>query len=214
MKNVLYLLVGSLLVLSSHTNAQKSFCQGWEEGFKRGMQYKNRNAFVTPICPVVIRGKETYENGFERGFEKATGKKTTVIFNAREGKNSFCDGWKAGYTNTMNKTRRVGFVVPICPIARINADSYESGYIRGSLKAKERLNKNETSSFTQVNTEGTFCEGWEKGYRIGLEIWATKNNEAVPLKITPICPIAKINQDEYVHGFEQGKQRALKDMNE
>ena len=139
MKNLRNLLMILLLVFSFNSYAQKTFCDGWKEGFTQGMIYQDRNAFVTPICPAVVRGKKTYENGFERGFEKATGEKTTVIFNPKDGKNSFCDGWEAGYTNTMNKTRRAGFIVPICPIAKINRDKYVHGFERGKQRALEDM---------------------------------------------------------------------------
>jgi hypothetical protein len=200
-------------MFSSRSYPQKTFCEGWEDGYEKGMEFQNENAYITPFCPIIVRGKETYENGFEQGFEKATGKKTLILFKAEDGKESFCDGWERGYTHVMNKNNRTTFMVPMCPIARINADSYEAGFIRGSLKADRKLNANETSSFTQVNSEGTFCEGWEKGYRMGLQIWAEANDEDVPLKFTPFCPIARINQDQYIHGFERGKKRAFEDMN-
>ncbi|MEM6725324.1 MAG: hypothetical protein AAF598_14890 [Bacteroidota bacterium] len=212
MNQLVFYLIGFLLCASIVSFGQKSFCDGWEAGYEEGMQSKNRSVFITPICPI-SKGGETYENGFERGFEKATGKKTNVISPPKEGKTSFCDGWEAGYTNTMNESRRRAFIVPICPIPRINSDSYDAGYIKGSLAAEKKLGAKKQGSFIQIDPDGTFCEGWEKGYAIGLQLWAEEEDKRVPLKITPICPIPKVNRDRYSDGFERGKQKAFEDMN-
>lgn len=205
------LLTALILLFSFSSFSQKTFCEGWEEGYESGKKANNEFVGITPICPIPKINADTYEIGFQLGYEKATGTANNVMMPPSESENSFCDGWKKGYSNTMSKNGKLFFTVPICPIPMLTEDNYESGYVKGMTKANEQLGV-ETDEIIGYDANADFCDGWEKGYKVGLQLWAEENKATTPLRLTPICPIPKINQDTYTNGFEQGKERAIDDM--
>lgn len=204
-----------LILLSVSTHAQKTFCEGWEDGYTSGKQNNNEFLGIIPICPIAPINADTYEDGYSRGYEKATGNKATVI-KPSAGNDSeedeFCAGWEDGYASAMRENRVQNYITPICPIAPINADSYQDGFIKGRKKAFDELNIEDHSELVGEDANGTFCNGWEDGYQAGLQLWATENETSKPMRITSICPIAGINEDGYKSGYSRGKQRALEDM--
>ncbi|MCH2195556.1 hypothetical protein [Kordia sp.] len=136
---------------------EATFCDGWKDGYEAGYSYYNitnhkpKPVFITPICPIAKAGLDSYQDGYNCGLIE--GKKDfkkrnpnieddnshplaiPVIENDDE--RSFCDGWEAsfeaGYTyyNVTNKKSKPIFITPICPIAKIGADTYQDGYDRG-----------------------------------------------------------------------------------
>ncbi|MGH1335112.1 MAG: hypothetical protein ACRBFS_03220 [Aureispira sp.] len=199
-----------LFTLQSALFAQKGFCDGWKVGYEQGKASLEQTIFIVPICPIVVNG-DNYDNGYAAGFEKATGQKITALATPTPQKASFCEGWKKGYANAMNATKRSTFITPICPIAPINEDNYDAGYIKGYTKAKKEQGM-PVEDLVPTKTEGGYCDGWERGYQTGLQLWAEENNKRKPLRITPICPIAPIQKDRYADAFARGKARAFKDM--
>ncbi|MES2556750.1 MAG: hypothetical protein V4604_11405 [Bacteroidota bacterium] len=207
-----HILLSTLVVLFSFSSfSQKTFCDGWEEGYESGKIALDEFVGITPICPIARINADTYEIGFQLGYEKATGTKNSVVLPPSDSENSFCDGWEKGYSATMDKSGRLAFIVPICPIPMLTEDNYESGYIKGLTKANEQLGV-ENDEIIGYDADGEFCDGWEKGYKVGLQLWAEKHKATTPLRITPICPIPDINQDNYTNGFERGKNKALEEM--
>lgn len=51
------------------TNA---FCEGWDKGYVRGYCYRKQNCIepIIPLCPIPRIGESTYEDGYNRGFER------------------------------------------------------------------------------------------------------------------------------------------------
>ena len=212
MKNILFTLLFSVSFLGLF--AQKTFCDGWKAGFDAGKLSQNKTAYVVPICPIPKIGGDTYEVGYSKGYEKATGNKAIVVSDSdEETDDEFCDGWEKGYTVAMNENDKGIFIVPICPIAKINEDDYDAGYLKGYQKALDKLGKAKEGKTIVVGTsEQTFCEGWERGYQFGLQEWANDNNKRKSNRFTPGCPGAKGNQDTYQDGFNRGRQRAFDHM--
>lgn len=209
-----FLLLFFGLFFSLFSLSQNTFCDGWNDGYKAGKIYNNETVYITPICPTSGIGENTYEIGYQRGFEKATGKQGVVAIPTNDStEKTFCDGWEKGYTVAMNNNDESVFIIPICPITDISSDTYEDGYLLGYQEAMKDLDKTSESKPIIVNDDDdTFCDGWEKGYQIGLSEWAIENDKSKPLRITPICPIPRINEDTYQHGFELGRTRAKSDM--
>ncbi|MFK7749634.1 MAG: hypothetical protein AB8B65_14655 [Kordia sp.] len=60
-------------VASTKFTTEKTFCDGWEEGYKAGFSYHNiqnrriEPIFTTPICPIPKIGFENYQVGYNRG---------------------------------------------------------------------------------------------------------------------------------------------------
>lgn len=210
------------ILLSGYViNAQQgAFCDGFENGFKKGKKYLKERNFIVPICPIVPSSQDNYEYGYSVGYGKAIGKEVLSI--SETSKNgTFENGFKNGYELVMTQHKKTNFNFPITPISPINGDDYETGYLHGVKKAYEKLNihqptntiiVDETNNSNDKQTK-TFCDGWEEGYKFGLKDWATEHHKSVPLKITPICPIAKINKDSYQHGFDLGLEKAKNDCN-
>lgn len=190
---------------------EKTFCGGWEDGYLSGKTAKNEYPGITPICPIARINADTYEIGYQLGYERATGVSNSVILKAPETENTFCDGWEKGYSNTMSKNGKLVFNVPNCPVPMLTEDNYESGYIKGLTYANNQLGL-ETDEIVGYDPEAKFCDGWEKGYAVGLQLWAEKHKVTTPLRITPFCPFPDMNQDNYASGFERGKNKALEDL--
>lgn len=213
MQKLRYTVLFVLLSVSAY--AQKTFCDGWEDGYTSGKQANNEFLGIIPICPIAPINADTYEDGYSRGYEKATGSKAAVLTDMDQNSasdNPFCSGWEDGYAAAMRENQVRNYVTPICPIAPINADTYQDGYIKGRKKAFEKLNKEDNTELVGEDADGTFCDGWEDGYQAGLQLWATENNTSKSLRLTPLCPIPKIHEDSYSGGFSRGKERALEDM--
>lgn len=203
------------ILLSVSAFAQKTFCEGWEDGYTSGKKANNEFLGIIPICPIAPINADTYEDGYSRGYEKATGSKATVIQPSGDNESeedAFCSGWEDGYAAAMRENRVNNYITPICPIAPINADSYQDGFIKGRKKAFEKLNKEDNAELVGEDPDGTFCDGWEDGYQAGLQLWALENEKPKPTRVTPVCPIPRINEDGYTSGYSRGKKRALEDM--
>lgn len=199
--------------------AQKNdeYCKGWDDGYASGMQSLGKRVFTTPICPIPSINQSTYSHGFSAGYEKATGKSTTVI--PDKGKNSgsgstdaFCSGWEDGYRAARQEQNKRIYTVPVCPVPSANQNNYDGGFVKGYKQGGGGSDGGSGGSFAPAQKDGNFCDGWEKGYAFGLQLWAENNNKRVPLKITPVCPVPGINENNYQNGFEQGKNRAMEDM--
>lgn len=202
------------IVLCGFTSfSQNSFCDGWEKGYQSGMKSISKEVYIIPICPITTLAN-TFEIGYEMGFNKATGRNVSTIANSELANKDFCKGWEDGYTNAMGKIGKTIFIVPICPIPKLGKESYIDGFIKAYEEAREKNNLIPELDIISTNTDQnkSFCEGWEKGYRFGLQLWANEKDKNTPIKLIPICPIAPINKDTYYHGFEMGKNKALKDM--
>ncbi|WP_298510362.1 hypothetical protein [uncultured Kordia sp.] len=146
---------------------ERTFCEGWKDGYEVGFSYYNltnrkvKPIFITPICPIARIGQDSYQDGYNRGLIK--GKKDFKKRNPsikdddshplaipvvdNDDKRSYCDGWedgyRAGYTYESSVKRRIKpiFITPICPIAKIGADTYQDGYNRGLRKGLEDFKK-------------------------------------------------------------------------
>ncbi len=193
----------------------KTFCDGFENGFmdgKASLSNRNKN-FIVPICPVANMHQDTYDNGYSIGYSQAVKKETVLISeNSKISDNNFENGYLNGYKIVMTRNKNSVYVTPIVPIAPINGDDYETGFLNGENDASAKLGIRPSAKSYIETSNGPFCEGWEKGYKLGLKEWATDNHRSVPLNTTPICPIAKINQDSYQNGFELGIIKARKDL--
>ena len=60
------------IIASIHTG--KTYCDGWDEGYRRGWCSQRVNCIfdtAIPVCPVPKVNLITYKDGFDRGFEQA-----------------------------------------------------------------------------------------------------------------------------------------------
>jgi ribosome modulation factor len=203
-----------LITMSASAFAQSTFCDGWEDGYAAGKKEQHDRTYITPICPIPKIGKDTYENGYSMGYDKATGKSSVTIPNQTgTEKDAFCNGWDKGFESAMRQNGRTLYTIPVCPIPGMNEKTYDDGFARGYQKGLDQLGMKENpNTIVPSGTTKIFCDGWERGYQYGLEEWAIENNKTKPIKITPVCPIPKINEDTYPRGFELGIERAKKDM--
>ena len=205
-----YFIIAIVVLFHGSIFSQSSFCDGWVEGYESGMKSISRNTFIVPICPTGSQSR-TYEDGYNLGYEKATGRSVSVVPAPDNDSDDFCNGWESGYTNEMNEDDKFHFIVPNCPIPRIGNDSFDAGYLLGRNRALAKMGKQDNDIIV-IDNDGSFCDGWERGYQLGLQIWANENGERTPRKLTPICPIPKVNRDGYSDGFERGKQKAIMKM--
>jgi|GEM_PF-6211534 len=197
--------------------SQKTFCEGWEDGYDAGKRSMNDKVYTVPICPIARINQDTYEMGYSRGYEKATGdKSTTVPATGEDSGDPFCDGWEQGYRAGMAEHNRSSFIVPVCPISGINeSGSFDAGYLRGYQKALDKLGVDDLGNIIKTDDGSkTFCQGWEDGYRLGIQEWAVRNDKTVPARTIPICPVPKLNADNYQSGVALGKARAKEDMDD
>jgi hypothetical protein len=63
-------------------------------------------------------------------------------------------------------------------------------------------------SLSFTNIQDPYCEGWETGY---CEGWQYVKGEWSICPITPICPIPKLMQTEYLDGYNRGFVKGRKD---
>jgi len=68
MKKTLPLLL--LLFIPLISFGQSSFCNGWEAGYKKGLNSCNKIA-TTPLCPIPGIGADSYQDGYGSGYAKA-----------------------------------------------------------------------------------------------------------------------------------------------
>jgi hypothetical protein len=68
MKKTLPLLL--LLFIPLISFGQLSFCDGWNAGYKKGLNSCNKNG-TTPICPLPRIGADSYQDGYGSGYAKA-----------------------------------------------------------------------------------------------------------------------------------------------
>lgn len=210
MKKIITLIV--LLFVSQLSISQKDFCDGWENGFKDGSRTINRQNQIVPICPIPKINNDTYSVGYQLGYQKATGKTVAVI--EKTDKTDYCDGWEKGYLVALQELNKGSYLVANCPPKYVNNNPYDTGFIEGYRVAMEKYGTKDASINIVVegNTDDTYCDGWERGYRLGLEIWAKEYNRRASSRSTPTCPTPRINQDQYSDGFNHGQARAKKDM--
>lgn len=63
-----------IIAIIALINTGKTYCDGWDEGFRRGWCSQRVNCVfdtVVPVCPVPEVNLTTYKDGFDRGFEQA-----------------------------------------------------------------------------------------------------------------------------------------------
>ena len=126
---------------------------------------------------------------------------TLIVFS----QDQFCNGWEEGYKDAYEVQNKFVGIIPFCPIAGINQKSYQTGYTLGYNKANKKLKVPSSSIVHSKN--GTFCEGWEEGYKITRE----ENNKFIG--IIPICPIHSQKENKYAIGYKKGIEKALKKIN-
>ncbi len=69
---IIYLMVPFALFISSMV-WKNDFCDGWEFGYEQGWCYEQGIGCLTPLiplCPLPDLHKDTYQDGFNRGFVK------------------------------------------------------------------------------------------------------------------------------------------------
>lgn len=71
MKKIIFSVV-LILILLSYTTKKKTYCDGWEKGYKAGYCYEVVGCVepVAPTCPVAKPGFDKYQDGYNRGFTK------------------------------------------------------------------------------------------------------------------------------------------------
>ena len=55
---------------------QSDYCDGWDDGYCEGWKDVKGQFTIcptTPICPIPEIGKDTYKDGYNRGFKKGMG---------------------------------------------------------------------------------------------------------------------------------------------
>ena len=62
-------------------------------------------------------------------------------------------------------------------------------------------------SFTVNEQSSDFCDGWEEGYKEGYCYQI--DNCLEPL--VPLCPLPKVNESTYKHGYNRGFIKGRKD---
>lgn len=72
----------SSIFLMSFSFSTNEYCKGWENGWHNGWKYIMGDFYITPIapiCPIPEIGRDSYKDGYNRGFavavEKAKKKK-------------------------------------------------------------------------------------------------------------------------------------------
>jgi hypothetical protein len=69
-----------------------------------------------------------------------------VVFGLSTTNNQFCDGFTNGYIDGYCYDQPVGIclepLVPLCPLPRLNRDTYKDGYNTGFVQGKAQYRKN------------------------------------------------------------------------
>lgn len=134
---------------------------------------------------------------------------------------TFCDGWEDGYEDgftyhsVQNRRIKPIFITPICPISKIGFDTYQDGYNCGLIQGKKDFKKRNPRveddgshpiaiPAKDIDDERSFCQGWENGFEVGYTYYYVTNRRRIPFFTTPICPISKIDNDNYQAGYNRG----------
>lgn len=66
-----------LIITPLFIKNEKTFCDGWEEGYKAGWCFEIVNCIepVVPVCPVPEVFENTYKDGYNRGFTEGKKKR-------------------------------------------------------------------------------------------------------------------------------------------
>lgn len=77
MKKLLTFIIGVIGIWIILAFTTKTYCDGWEKGYKRGYCYKVQNCIepIVPTCPIPEIGFETYQDGLDRGFVEGKNKR-------------------------------------------------------------------------------------------------------------------------------------------
>lgn len=145
---------------------------------------------------------------------------TIVIFGQ-----DFSKGWQAGFEdgycdyNLQHQKMKPIFITPISPIAPIGFDTYNDGYRAGFIKGKKAFLKKcndcenaDEATPVNINSEGTFNDGWKDGYSDGYCEFNLTHNKLKPIFIIPITPIAPIGYTEYKDGYRLGFKKGKEDF--
>lgn len=80
MKKLILFSLLSILLVDYHaecknatitTEIQSAYCDGWADGYVAGYCYNESNGCIkpmVPMCPMAEIGKNTYQDGYNRGF--------------------------------------------------------------------------------------------------------------------------------------------------
>ncbi|MGH1383679.1 hypothetical protein [Kordia sp.] len=134
---------------------------------------------------------------------------------------TFCDGWEDGYEDGFTyhsiQNRRIKpiFTTPTCPISKIGFDTYQDGYNCGLIQGKKDFKKRDPTveddgshpiaiPARDIDDERSFCQGWKNGFEVGYTYYYVINRRRKPFFTTPICPVAKIDNDNYQAGYNRG----------
>ena len=74
MKKLIWIIVIIVFLNKINMVFGKTYCDGWDEGYRRGWCSQRVNCIfdtVVPVCPVPEVNLTTYKDGFDRGFEQA-----------------------------------------------------------------------------------------------------------------------------------------------
>lgn len=129
----------------THINDKsKTFCDGWEEGYKNGHEDNNVFLGITPICPIPGIHQDTYRAGYNLGYKKSLKnigiEESHLSVTSSDRNKTFCEGWEEGYKNGHEDNNEFLGITPICPIAKIGIDTYRAGYSLGYKKALRKIN--------------------------------------------------------------------------
>ena len=224
------LLLAIVLVFGTALNAQKTFDDGWDDGYTTACEDYNLSLTLIPISPIVMANEvDTYRAGYNRGYKRALKDNNIedqssfrlninqpVTTNIQDQDLDFDDGWEKGYITACEDHNLNLTIVPIAPIVMANeVDTYRAGLNRGysrALKDNNIDNQVPGSIGVGITNEQTeeldFDDGWEKGYITACE------DHNLNLTIVPIAPIVTANEvDTYRAGLNRGYNRALRDNN-
>ena len=72
MKKAFKILIILILFTSGTILSEKTYADGWKEGYKEGWCYEVQFCIapVPPVCPVPRVGENSYKGGYNRGFTK------------------------------------------------------------------------------------------------------------------------------------------------
>lgn len=61
-----------------------------------------------------------------------------------------------------------------------------------------------------ISSDTVYCDGWEDGYAEG---YCYNEDYGCLAPIAPLCPIPKINRNQYKDGYNRGFKQGLNDGN-
>jgi len=119
MKKILTLIV---VATTLNINSQKTFCDGWEEGLKKGLD-SCLQVGGTDLCPLPEIGADTYSDGYGMGYAKAREKCNSSKTNNNSNSNS-----KSGYTPPQPSTGAYANPKPIVEDYTSFSKGFEDGF--------------------------------------------------------------------------------------